>query len=121
MVTMDTTATARRFTPNTSTMMMDGRAKMGSKVLTLLWSMALLHGVALGQVRESGRSEVQATRPQGGQAGNTASVPEPSLRRDSFSTTVTGAQAALGPGDLLEITVFDTPELAQRTRVSSEG
>jgi polysaccharide export outer membrane protein len=27
----------------------------------------------------------------------------------------------LGPGDLLEITVFDTPELAQRTRINGEG
>jgi polysaccharide export outer membrane protein len=34
---------------------------------------------------------------------------------------VTGARVALGPGDLLEITVFDTPELTQKTRVSSEG
>jgi polysaccharide export outer membrane protein len=89
-----------------------------SRVLTLLALVVLLHGLVLAQVRQSGRLDVQADRPQ---AGNAASVPESSLRRDSFSTAVTGAEAALGPGDLLEITVFDTPELAQRIRVSSEG
>jgi len=41
--------------------------------------------------------------------------------RDAFSTTMTGARVVLGPGDQLEISVFDTPELTQRVRVNSEG
>jgi polysaccharide export outer membrane protein len=41
--------------------------------------------------------------------------------RDAFSTTMTGARVMLGPGDHLEISVFDTPELAQRVRVNSDG
>jgi len=92
-----------------------------SKVLVGLVAVILLPGVVLAQVRESGRLEVQAGRAQAGQAGTASTVPQSPLSRDSFSTNVTGAQVALGPGDLLEITVFDTPELAQRARVSSEG
>lgn len=41
--------------------------------------------------------------------------------RDPLSTPITGARATLGPGDLIEISVFDTPELTQRVRVTSEG
>lgn len=41
--------------------------------------------------------------------------------KDAFSTAVTGARVVLGPGDQLEITVFDTPELTQRVRVNSDG
>ena len=92
-----------------------------SKVLLGLMAVISLPGVVRAQVRESGRLEVQAGRAQAGQAGNASNVPQSPLTRDSFSTSVTGAQVALGPGDLLEITVFDTPELAQRARVSSEG
>src|SRR5262245_15683857 len=91
------------------------------KVIVVLMVVILLPGVVSAQVRESGRLEVQAGRAQGGQAGIASTVPQSPLTRDSFSTNVTGAQVALGPGDLLEITVFDTPELAQRARVSSEG
>ena len=40
---------------------------------------------------------------------------------DSMSTSVTGALALLGPGDQIEISVFDTPELSQRVRVTSDG
>jgi polysaccharide export outer membrane protein len=36
-------------------------------------------------------------------------------------TSVTGASVNLGPGDLIEIGVFDTPELSQKVRVSSDG
>jgi polysaccharide export outer membrane protein len=41
--------------------------------------------------------------------------------KDAFSTTMTGARVALGPGDEIEVSVFDTPELTQRVRVNSEG
>ena len=82
-----------------------------------------LGAVSQAQVRETGRVQVQAVQPPppAGQAGNGPAVSESSLGRDSFSTNITGTRATLGPGDLLEITVFDTPELAQRTRVNGEG
>jgi polysaccharide export outer membrane protein len=70
---------------------------------------------ALCQVRESGRVQPQAVDSQAQAAGaGRASA-------DSFSTGVTGVRVALGPGDLLEISVFDTPELTHRTRVDSDG
>lgn len=40
---------------------------------------------------------------------------------NSIVTTTTAGPVKLGPGDLIEITVFDSPELATRARVSSEG
>jgi polysaccharide biosynthesis/export protein len=39
----------------------------------------------------------------------------------SVVTTTTSAPVALGPGDLLDIGVFDSPELTTRVRISSEG
>jgi len=41
--------------------------------------------------------------------------------KGTLSTDVTGVSVALGPGDLLEIRVFDTPELTQHVRVGSDG
>ena len=40
---------------------------------------------------------------------------------DPLLTNITGAKTAIGPGDLLAITVFDTPELSERVRVDSDG
>src|SRR5262249_48488411 len=81
----------------------------------------LLSLVPHAQVRETGRVQNQAVQPPVMQTASPSPLPESSLMRDSFSTSVTGMRVALGPGDLLEITVFDTPELTQRTRVSNEG
>src|SRR6266568_6071033 len=36
-------------------------------------------------------------------------------------TTMTSGPVSLGSGDLLEITIFDSPELSARDRVSSNG
>jgi polysaccharide biosynthesis/export protein len=38
-----------------------------------------------------------------------------------LSTTTTAAPMQIGPGDLLEIGVFDTPEFAGKVRVNSDG
>jgi polysaccharide biosynthesis/export protein len=38
-----------------------------------------------------------------------------------LSTTMTAGPVQIGPGDLLEIGVFDTPELAGKVRVNSQG
>jgi polysaccharide export outer membrane protein len=40
---------------------------------------------------------------------------------DTLTTPITGARATLGSGDLLEIGVFDTPELSQKVRVDADG
>src|SRR5262249_33855985 len=108
---------ARRCTLDTS-VTTEGEAKMScSKALALLW-IVLSAGLGMAQVRESNRAGLQAPRPQ---AGTASASPQSFPARESFSPTVTGARVVLGPGDLLEITIFETPELAQKTRVSSEG
>jgi polysaccharide export outer membrane protein len=102
----------------------EGKAKVQRiKVHAHLCALLFLSVVSLAQVRETGRVQVQAVQPPppAGQTGNVPPVSESSLGRDSFSTSITGTRATLGPGDLLEITVFDTPELAQRTRINGEG
>src|SRR5262249_35242468 len=116
-------AIVRLFTPDTS-VITEGKTKVQrSKVSAQSCVLLFLSVISLAQVRENPRVQVEATQsPQ--TVGQTGSVPprsESSLGRDSFSTNVTGPRATLGPGDLLEITVFDTPELAQRTRINGEG
>jgi len=71
------------------------------------------------QAREADRVQAQAIEPEG-QAGS-APADGSSATKDSLSMGMTGARVALGPGDLLEISVFDTPELTQKTRVDSDG
>jgi polysaccharide export outer membrane protein len=51
----------------------------------------------------------------------TQAAPEASYSKDALSTSITSARATLVPGDLLDITVFDTPELTQRVRVNGDG
>jgi polysaccharide biosynthesis/export protein len=43
------------------------------------------------------------------------------LPMSPLSTTMTAAPVRIGPGDLLEVGVFDTPELTARYRVNSDG
>lgn len=98
------------------------RTKVSAHSRVLLF-LSFLSLASPAQVRESGRVQVQAVQPPApaGQTGNVSPVSESALGRDSFSTSITGTRATLGAGDLLEITVFDTPELAQRTRINGEG
>jgi polysaccharide biosynthesis/export protein len=51
----------------------------------------------------------------------TAPLEEGYEPNDSLSTAITGAPVFLGAGDLLEISVFDVPELSVKVRVSSDG
>jgi polysaccharide export outer membrane protein len=98
----------------------------------------LLLGVpvcAWAQTRESNDSQqAPAVAPEaqvngdsdnsgGTQPAKTAAsaVGEIPYTRDAFSTTMTGTRVMLGPGDRLEISVFDTPELTQSVRVNSDG
>jgi polysaccharide export outer membrane protein len=85
------------------------------KLLLLL--AVLAPALVLAQMREPGTSQATELRTQEGSAA-TAEYP---VAKNPLSTTITGARAALGPGDLLEIRVFDTPELNQRMRVDSDG
>ena len=47
-------------------------------------------------------------------APQTQTAPDPGYSKDALSTSITGARAILASGDLLDISVFDTPELTQR-------
>jgi polysaccharide export outer membrane protein len=92
-------------------------------------------GSAFAQTREPDPSQqVPAAAPEAranedvDNSSRTPSAKNPSsmgsaspYSRDAFSTTMTSARVLLGPGDLLEISIFDTPELTQRVRVDSEG
>lgn len=80
-------------------------------LLFAIWTAALLPG----QTRE-----LRTLPPQPPPAGNGSSAGS-FHAGDTLSTMTTSAAVALGPGDLLEIAVFDTPELAQRVRVNSDG
>lgn len=84
-------------------------------VAAFLWMTALI----TAQVRENAVQLDDASVPAG-QSGETSGTAL-SLHQDATSTSVTGARVSLGAGDLLEIVVFDTPELTQKVRVDSEG
>jgi polysaccharide export outer membrane protein len=43
------------------------------------------------------------------------------LTTNPLGTTITSLPMTIGPGDLLDLSVFDTPELSGRVRVNSEG
>ncbi len=60
-------------------------------------------------------SSPAATSPRGREAGSI----NPNL--NSMITTGTGGPVNLGAGDLLDISVFDSPELTTRVRVSGNG
>jgi len=72
------------------------------------------------QSREPGTSDAQPALPEVRQPAE-SSTAGASLAKDALSTGITSAHVALGPGDHLAITVFDTPELSQTVRVNSEG
>jgi polysaccharide export outer membrane protein len=74
--------------------------------------------LVLAQIRELGT--LQASEPRTPDASVSAAG-FTSSTRNPLSTAITGTGTALGAGDLLEITVFDTPELTQRMRVDDRG
>lgn len=83
----------------------------------VIWLALLVPALVLAQVREPGTSQATESQSQDGRV----SAAEYSSARNPLSTPITGTSAALGPGDLLEITVFDAPELTQRIRVDGRG
>jgi polysaccharide export outer membrane protein len=91
-----------------------GRHKIASLFVWLL-SFSIL---AQSQVRDQDSRQVHARDTQ---LPNTGNQPRSDAfaAKDSLFTGITGERVVLGPGDLLEISVFDIPELTQRVRVNS--
>jgi polysaccharide export outer membrane protein len=73
------------------------------------------------QTRQSDSTQVRTEPLQETKAEGESQALEISPSKDPLSTSITAAQTAMGPGDLLVITVFDTPELTEKVRVDSEG
>jgi len=92
-----------------------------SKPIHWLLLIVLAPEILSAQLRETDRVQARASEPQTQQAGAAPTAGELASSKDSLSTGITGAPVALGPGDLLEINVFDTPELTQKIRVASNG
>jgi polysaccharide export outer membrane protein len=103
----------------------------GTKSVLLATVLFWISGCLLAQTTEPDPSQqVPAVSPEAqvNRNGETPSIKNPasggadiSYTKDAFSTTMTGAHVLLGPGDQIEVSVFDTPELTQRVRVNSEG
>jgi len=83
-----------------------------TKFISLLLLVLLVSAPGMAQIRAQSAADAATAAPPPQTAGS------PTL---GMSTPITGARAVLGPGDLLEIHVFDTPELSQRVRVDSDG
>jgi|SRR5579862_1175612 len=93
---------------------------------TIFWIAALVCIAVCSQAQQSYSSqsarvsvaptEIQTLNP----GTRTPVLPSPTLT-SPLSTTMTAAPMLVGPGDLLEIGVFDTPELAGKVRVNSDG
>ena len=84
-----------------------------TRLIPLCLLVLLISGSLRAQTRIPNATEVVTPPPAPQASGQSATV--------GLSTAVTGARVALGPGDLLDIRVFDTPELSQRVRVDSDG
>jgi polysaccharide export outer membrane protein len=83
------------------------------KVPALVLAVCVVTTAALSQVRQA----PMATEPAPQNSAPTGAA----ALGDVLTTTTTGARAMLGAGDLLEVSVFDSPELTQRVRVNGEG
>ncbi|MFZ1086556.1 MAG: polysaccharide biosynthesis/export family protein [Terracidiphilus sp.] len=90
-----------------------------NKVLLLSFAI-VIPALISAQTREPGTTQARDAQPVQ-QTGGIASPSAVSYSTDALSTSISGARIALGAGDLLEVTVFDTPELTQKVRVNSEG
>jgi len=89
---------------------------MGRHLLNLTAAIVLAGPLLTpAQVREQVQTTVVPPTQTSAPVAQSLELPDP------LSTSITGARASLGPGDLIEIAVFDTPELTQRVRVTSDG
>src|SRR5215813_5221234 len=107
------TGIRRRYTDVTSARIASRRTGWELSMLQRLSLFLLASILSFGQTRDSKAVDLEVRDSQ-----SSDNVANP---RGMLSTTVTGAPVLLGPGDLLEVRVFDTPELTQRVRVGSDG
>jgi polysaccharide export outer membrane protein len=63
----------------------------------------------------SGMAQVQSSAPQAPATSSPASTPAPA------PTTTPTESLLIGPGDMLHVQVFDTPEMDQHARVTDDG
>jgi len=92
-----------------------------SKSVIIGLSVLLAPVLFSAQTRQSDSLGTRTDPLQGTQAAEGSQVEDISPTKDPLSTNITAAQTAIGPGDLLAIAVFDTPELTEKVRVDSEG
>lgn len=90
-------------------------------LLTLLIFAGLLAQVQAQRPLQPTASEVKPLPPMPAQAREPVLPATLTLDRDAASTSMSALPVTLGAGDLLDITVFDTPELGEQTRVDSTG
>jgi len=83
----------------------------------VMWAPVL----SFSQTRETNSSPMRVEPSQETKVDADLQPHEGSVTKDPLLTSITAAKMAIGPGDLLAITVFDTPELSERVRVDSEG
>jgi len=95
-------------------------ARRGLFLLEFIFLMVVVLSVAVGKARSQDSD--------GGQSGDDSGGPSSAAAGDSGPTAaspagggVIGPDYVIGPEDILEIDVFDTPELRQRVRVENDG
>lgn len=87
-------------------------------------ALLLVSACSLGQQSDNSPSPRVLTSPatiQSPELGSQSPVLLSSPPMSPLSTTMTAAPVHISPGDLLEIGVFETPELAGKVRVNSDG
>lgn len=94
----------------------DGLVEMRRLGTAILWVAVMVSSSVSAQTREPGTT--QLSTPIADHAGDAAAA---SFAERTTSSGLTATAVALGSGDLLEVSVFDTPELTQRVRVDSHG
>lgn len=72
-----------------------------------------------GALCVSGQTPLNSSLTEQSPANNASTAT--SIPEVNMITTVTGARAIIGSGDLMEVTVFQVPELTQRVRVDDDG
>lgn len=94
--------------------------RRGLHLLEIILFMVVFLSVAVGRARSQDTD--------GGQSGDDAGGPSSAAAGDSGPTAaspagggVIGPDYVIGPEDILEIDVFDAPELRQRVRVENDG
>src|ERR1700756_4722006 len=90
---------------------MDGALDMTSHWRQYFDTCSVLAVLVLGPAGAGAQQRVMPVRAD-------SAVPSSAIAKDAPQPT---QRLRIGPGDLLEVTVFDVPELAQAARVSDTG